>query len=113
MIKKINSDYYLDRFKRSDKEAIINWLQEKSIFETTLRIPFPYESKHADEWLDFCLDNEDVFRLPVIAAIRDKNGLLIGSIGLEKVQASSIKVATNRLLASKAILGPRHYDHGH
>jgi len=93
MIKKINSDYYLDTYKRADKEALIKWLQERAIFETTLRIPFPYEPEHADEWIDFCLNDSDMSRLPVFAAIRDKDGLLIGSIGLEKAQASSTKIA--------------------
>lgn len=93
MIIKINSDYYLDKFKKTDKEALINWFQEKAIFETTLRIPFPCEPKHADELIDFCINNDDFSQLPVIAAIRDKNGLLIGSVGLEKVQISSTRIA--------------------
>ena len=93
VIKKLDSQYFLDRFKRSDTEAMIKWLQEKSIFETTLRIPFPYEAKHAEEWIDFALANDDLSQLPVIMVIRDENGLLIGSVGLEKIQTSNTKVA--------------------
>ena len=28
MIKKLNSQYFLDQFKRSDAEAMIKWLKE-------------------------------------------------------------------------------------
>ena len=73
----------LSEFRRSDREAIVEHLADKAIYDSTSRIPYPYSATDADGWFD------QVERLTVQHgqnlnwAIRDVGGRLIGGVGLE------------------------------
>ena len=73
-------DFYLSRIRREDKAAYLEHFRDQEISRNTLRIPYPYTEADADQWLDRCekeaCDPEKLF------AIRDRNGYLVGSIGI-------------------------------
>lgn len=67
----------------SDKPALIENLNERSIYEVTLRIPFPYTEADADAWLAVYEENLKQHGQPVNWAIRDSDDRLIGGIGFQ------------------------------
>jgi ribosomal-protein-alanine N-acetyltransferase len=65
-----------------DAEDINAYMQDKEIYEGTLRIPFPYNIEYARIWIDdnHRFEEEHGFRKNY--AIRDNGGRMLGSIGL-------------------------------
>jgi hypothetical protein len=47
----INDQVHLSEFHSSDKDALMEHLNDRDIYDRTLRIPFPYTEADADEWL--------------------------------------------------------------
>ena len=47
----VNDQVHLSEFRSSDKPALIEHLNDRDIYDRTLRIPFPYTDADADEWL--------------------------------------------------------------
>ena len=47
----ISDQIHLPEFRPSDKNALVEHLNERDIYDRTLRIPFPYTAANADEWL--------------------------------------------------------------
>jgi hypothetical protein len=47
----VNDQVHLSEFRPSDKPALIEHLNDRDIYDRTLRIPFPYTEADADEWL--------------------------------------------------------------
>jgi hypothetical protein len=47
----VNNQVHLSEFRSSDKLALIQHLNNRDIYDRTLRIPFPYNDAAADEWL--------------------------------------------------------------
>lgn len=47
----ISDQVHLCEFRSSDKPALIQHLNDRDIYDRTLRIPFPYTETAADEWL--------------------------------------------------------------
>ena len=77
---RITEQCYLSPLQRSDKSALVQHLADEEIYRNTLRIPFPYRERDAEEWLDRCATRA---RHPeMLFAIRDARGRLIGSIGI-------------------------------
>jgi len=76
----------LSAFRRSDKAALLEHLNEKEIYDCTLRIPYPYTEVHAEEWLARAeiLDRREGPKTGW--AIRNEAGLLIGGIRFEDVE---------------------------
>src|SRR5262249_17841165 len=71
---KIDGGYYLDAPLLTDADAVVEHLQERQIYENTLRIPYPYQRDHAETWLSH-LDPNLSF------AIREPGGRMIGATG--------------------------------
>src|ERR1019366_5231205 len=51
MIILVNSQVHLSEFRPSDKPALVEHLNDRDIYDRTLRIPYPYTENDADEWL--------------------------------------------------------------
>ena len=73
----------LTEFRRSDKDALIEHLSDRDVYERTLRIPHPYTAADADRWLDGVEKAADKAGQNVQWAIRDEADKLIGGVGLE------------------------------
>ncbi len=76
----------LTKFSPLDKPALVEHLREKEIYDRTLRIPFPYTEKDADEWLGIVAKATQQQGRSVHWAIRNAEDLLIGGCGFDGFQ---------------------------
>lgn len=77
----INDEIELTEVRETDKAALVQHLNDKTIFDNTLMIPFPYTEESADWFINFAREQEVKHGFVVKFAIR-KNGEQIGGIGL-------------------------------
>jgi RimJ/RimL family protein N-acetyltransferase len=82
----INDQVHLSEFRSSDRQALIEHLNERDIYERTLRIPFPYTEEDADEWLALVAKITQQQGRPVHFAIRNATDALIGGCGFDGFQ---------------------------
>jgi [ribosomal protein S5]-alanine N-acetyltransferase len=77
----VNDQVHLSEFRFSDKDALIEHLNDRDIYDRTLRIPFPYTAVDADEWLSLYAKAADQHGQPAHFAIRNAEDHLIGASG--------------------------------
>jgi RimJ/RimL family protein N-acetyltransferase len=82
----VNDQVHLSEFRSSDKPALIQHLNDRDIYDRTLRIPFPYIDAAAEEWLALVAKNTRQQGRPVQWAIRSAAGALIGGCGFDGFQ---------------------------
>ena len=82
----VNDQIHLSEFRASDKPALIQHLNDRDIYERTLRIPFPYTDTAADEWLALVAVITQQQGRPVHWAIRSPDDALIGGCGFDGFQ---------------------------
>lgn len=82
----INEKCSLTEFRSSDKPALVEHLRDKEIYDRTLRIPYPYTEKDADEWQGIVAKTTQQQRRPVHFAIRTVGDFLIGGCGFDGFQ---------------------------
>ncbi|MFN0213702.1 MAG: GNAT family N-acetyltransferase, partial [Saprospiraceae bacterium] len=71
----------LTAFQQSDKANLLRHLNDLSIYQNTLTIPFPYEEGDADWWLGHVQEVREKNGTICNWAIRHAEHGLIGSIG--------------------------------
>ena len=79
----LENGFSLTEIRRSDGDALVEWLGDREIYERTLRIPFPYTAAEAEFWFGLVEQATAEHGRPVNYAIRDADEKLVGSIGLE------------------------------
>ncbi|MBL7818463.1 MAG: GNAT family N-acetyltransferase [Saprospiraceae bacterium] len=77
----INADIELTEIRETDKAALAKHLNDKTIFDYTLMIPYPYTEANAEWFINFAREQEAKHGFVVKFAIR-KHGALVGGIGL-------------------------------
>ncbi len=82
----VNDQVHLSEFRSSDKDALVVHLNDRDIYERTLRIPFLYTEKDADEWLALVSKITQQEGRPVHFAIRSADDALIGGCGFDGFQ---------------------------
>ena len=82
----VNEHIHLTEVRPSDKAACVEHLNEKDIYDRTLRIPFPYTDASADEWLALVAKITEQQGRPVQWAIRSADDALIGACGFDGFQ---------------------------
>jgi RimJ/RimL family protein N-acetyltransferase len=82
----VNDQVHLSEFTSSDKPALIQYLNDRDIYDRTLRIPFPYTDAAADEWLALVAKTTQQQGRPVHFAIRHIDDTLIGGCGFDGIQ---------------------------
>jgi RimJ/RimL family protein N-acetyltransferase len=82
----VNDQVHLSEFRASDKPALVEHLNDRDIYERTLRIPFPYTDAAADEWFALAARITEQQGRPVNWAIRNAAGALIGGCGFDGFQ---------------------------
>ena len=70
----------------SDKPSLVEHLQEKAIYDRTLRIPYPYTEADSDEWLALLAKITQQQGQPFHWAIRNPEACLIGACGFDGFQ---------------------------
>jgi len=73
----------LTEFLRSDPAVLVEYLDDKEIYDLTLRIPHPYTAADADRWLTMVEKATKQNGQPVNWAIRNEAGRSIGGVGLD------------------------------
>jgi RimJ/RimL family protein N-acetyltransferase len=82
----VNDQVHLSEFRSSDKPALIQHLNDRDIYDRTLRIPFPYTDASADEWLALVAKITQQQGHQVHFAIRSADDALIGGCGFDGFQ---------------------------
>jgi ribosomal-protein-alanine N-acetyltransferase len=82
----VNDQVHLSEFSSSDKDALIEHLNDRDIYERTLRIPSPYTDASADEWLALVAKITKQKGQPVQFAIRSADDALLGGCGFDGFQ---------------------------
>jgi ribosomal-protein-alanine N-acetyltransferase len=82
----VNSQIHLSDFRPSDQAACVEHLNEKDIYDRTLRIPHPYTPESFEQWIAILEQSRREHGQPVNWAIRNETGFLIGGIGFEGVE---------------------------
>ncbi len=70
----------------ADRAACVRWLNDREIYQQTLRIPHPYTEQDFDQWLEIVQSTAAQFGEPIHFAIREHDEL-VGGIGLEGLVA--------------------------
>lgn len=73
----------LTEIRRSDRDGLIEFLNDRDIYDRTLRIPFPYKTADAEQWFGIVDKLTKQNGQPVNWAIRSDDDKMIGGIGLE------------------------------
>ncbi len=79
----VDQQYYLTEIRPVDKDAFIEYLNDEDVYQFTLRVPFPYTEKDADQWIALNVKKTKENGKPVCWAIRDSGGQLIGGCGFD------------------------------
>jgi ribosomal-protein-alanine N-acetyltransferase len=79
----INDQFHFSQLQRSDKEACLEYLKAREIYEGTLRIPFPYTEADFETWMGIVEQATVEQREPIHWAIRTPEDRLIGALGFE------------------------------
>lgn len=79
----VNERVYLSALQPADKGALVEYLNDRDIYEATLRIPYPYAEADADRFLQLDADATAKHGHLVHFAIRDVSDALIGGCGFE------------------------------
>ena len=79
----VNDTIHLSALRPSDKPALLEHLNDRDIYERTLRIPFPYTEADADYFLRIDAEATAKHGHPVHFAIREASGKLIGGFGFD------------------------------
>jgi RimJ/RimL family protein N-acetyltransferase len=82
----VNDQVHLSEFRSTDKDALVQHLHDRDIYDRTLRIPFPYTDASADEWLALVAQITQQQGRPVQWAIRSADDALIGGCGFDGFQ---------------------------
>ena len=82
----VNDQFHLSEFRLSDRSALVECLNDRDIYERTLRIPFPYAEADADEWLALVAKITQEQGRPVQFAIRNSDESIIGGCGFDGFQ---------------------------
>jgi [ribosomal protein S5]-alanine N-acetyltransferase len=85
----VNDRVHLSEVRISDKQALIQYLNDREIYDRTLRIPYPYTEASADEWLALSAKKTEQAGRPIHFAIRVAADALIGVLGFDGPQEGS------------------------
>ena len=82
----VNNQIHLSEFCSSDKAALVKHLNDRDIYDLTLRIPFPYTDADADAFFARVAKATEQQGQPAHFAIRTGDDALIGGCGLNELE---------------------------
>lgn len=85
LIIKVGEDLTLSGVIMEDKSALLEHLQTKEIYDTTMNIPFPYFESDADWWLNKQVERTRRQEKETTFALRDSEKL-IGVLGADSLE---------------------------
>ena len=88
----VNHQIHLSEFQQTDKVTLIEHLNDRDIYERTLRIPFPYAEKDAADWFVRVAKITEEQGRPCHFAIRGADDAVIGGCGFHDFQSHRAEV---------------------
>jgi RimJ/RimL family protein N-acetyltransferase len=82
----VNDQIYLSEHEAADKQRFVEYLNEREIYDNTLRIPFPYTEADAEAWLNLVASMTKQHGQPIHWAIRNVEGGLLGGCGFQNFE---------------------------
>lgn len=83
---KVRDGIHLSPIRQTDKPALVEYLNTRDIYNTTLNIPFPYLEANADSWLQRRAEQSERLSREVCFAIRNPDGKLIGAVSADSLE---------------------------
>jgi len=83
---RVRDGFCLSPIRSPDKPALLEYLNTRDIYETTLNIPFPYLEGHADLWLKRRAEQSQRISKEVCFAILNSTGKLIGAVSADSFE---------------------------
>ena len=77
----ISHNICLTQITIEDKPSLLKYINDKDIYNNTLKIPFPYTEKDADDWISFVESSKTETGVLKHWAIKNEDKELIGGIG--------------------------------
>jgi ribosomal-protein-alanine N-acetyltransferase len=106
MLASLKSGFSIDTIKASDRDAYVEHLKEKEIYDFTLAIPYPYTQTHAEWYIDHIEQQTKVRNgIPVNFCIRNPQGQLIGGCGYHDLEPGKSHKAEIGYWLSKSYWG--------
>jgi RimJ/RimL family protein N-acetyltransferase len=103
---KIRDDFYLSSIHPQDKAAYLKYFNEdRTISDAISVIPYPYTEADADWWIKRRLKFLQDYGTEISFAIRDRQGHLIGSIGVDDFKIGTTHRAEVGYWLAKAFRG--------
>jgi len=101
----VNNQVHLSEFRASDKDALVEHLNDREIYDRTLRIPFPYTEAHAQEWLALYAKTTEQQGQAVHFSIRNADDALIGGCGFNGFEPGKSHLAEFGYWLAKPLWG--------
>jgi RimJ/RimL family protein N-acetyltransferase len=79
----VNDRIHLSEIRPTDKADFVAYLDDKDIYNFTLRLPHPYTEADAEKFIEITAEATAKHGHPVRFAIRDESQNLIGGIGFD------------------------------
>lgn len=81
----VDENFYLSQPNEKDKSSFVKYLNDKDIYERTLRLPSPYQESDAEWFINHAEEQRKEFGKLMNWSVRQNNGELIGGIGFHLV----------------------------
>ena len=79
-------------YKKGDEISLQKNINDKSIYDYTLRIPYPYTIKEAKNWIRQCIKSKNNKNKKEIHFAIDVNGEVIGGMGFIKIEKHKAEI---------------------
>ena len=80
---KVRDGFYLSSIRKNDLAAYLEHLNDKTISDTIPLMPYPYTESMADWWIQRRIDFFHRNAKEISFALRNREGYLIGSMGMD------------------------------
>jgi RimJ/RimL family protein N-acetyltransferase len=85
----VSDQVYLSELGPADRAACLRYLNDRYLYDQTLRIPYPYTDADFDRWLNVASAHAQQVGRTVHWGIRTRNGALIGGCGLTPAEGQA------------------------
>jgi RimJ/RimL family protein N-acetyltransferase len=82
----VNDQVHLSAVRPTDKAFLVEHLNDREIYDRTLRVPYPYTEEAASRWLSIVAQNTEREGRPIQWVIRDMEERLIGGCGFDSLR---------------------------
>src|SRR5712691_6197261 len=85
----VREGVHLSAIRQTDEAALLEYLQSKDVYKTTLNIPHPYLPAHAESWIQKRIEHTERLGKEVSFAIRRADGKLIGAVSADNLEVGT------------------------